>query len=246
MTIKMKLLGMIICFWMLNIAQAQKGMDTSKAPLPATKDIITKYINAIGGAEELKKVTSMLSVGEITISGMKMDITKKDMNPNYSMTEVTMNGQQVVKQLFDGKTGYRLQMGSQQKMDDNELADRKNSKGIFRQLYYDSGYKVPVLSVEKVNSNDAYKLQVTSPAGNNSIEYYDVNTGLLVKAEVATKMGGQDIKQIVEYSNYKKVGNILLSFSDKITVSSTMGDQERQLEFHDIKLNEGVKLEDFK
>jgi zinc protease len=239
-----RLLLLFISFCVLN-TYAQKG--DSATHLPAAKDIISKYINAIGGAEELKKINSILMEGEMSMSGMKLNMTKKDLNPNYSLTVITMNGQEVVKQLFDGKTGYRVQMGNQQPLSDDELADRKNAKGIFQQLYYsDSSYKLLVLGLGKVNGNDAYQLQITTPAGNKSIEYYDMNSGLLVRAEKITKMGGQDIKQTVEYNNYKKVGNILFAFSDKIIVSSPMGDQDRQLEIHDIKLNEGVKLEDFK
>ena len=103
-----------------------------------------------------------------------------------------------------------------------------------------------VLGIEKVNGNDAYKLQITSPAGTNSTEYYDIKTGYLVKLEKTTKMGGKDILQTVEFSNYKKVGNIMFAYSDNIIVVTPMGNQERTLEIHDIKLNEGVNLEDFK
>jgi hypothetical protein len=73
--------------------------------------------------------------------------------------------------------------------------------------------------VEKVGDADAYKVKITGPSGNTYADFYDVATGLLLKEEVTVKMAGADITSTTEYSNYKKVENIMLPFTTTQTVS---------------------------
>lgn len=229
-----------------------KPVQETNTTMPAAtnvtaKDIITKYINAIGGAEELKKINSIAVNGAMNMQGMSLAVTEKKMAPNRNMIEINMNGQTVMRQAFDGTTGYQAQMGNKQPMGDDELTERKNTKGLFEQLFYnDAGYKLEMAGTEKVGSSDAYKINVASPAGDKTTEYYDVKTGYLVKTEKTTKTKAGDVQQIVEYSNFKKVGNIILPFTSSISVQSAKGSQDFVVEANEIKINEGVKAEDFK
>jgi len=221
--------------------------SSTNVTLPAAKDIINKYIQATGGADELKKINSVSGTGEMSMGGVKLELVKKEMNPNYTLTILTMNGQTIVKQLYDGKTGTRSQMGHEAPMSDEELADHKNIKGIFEHLYYnDGGYKMEVKGIEKINGKETYKVLITSAAGTSSTEYFDKENGYLVRLEKSAKMQGQDVQQTIDFSNYKKVGNVLFPFSTNITTNSSMGSQEMSVELKDIKLNEGVTIEDFK
>lgn len=229
-----------------------KPVQETNTTMPAAtnvtaKDIIAKYINAIGGAEELKKINSIAVNGAMNMQGMSLAVTEKKMAPNRNMIEINMNGQTVMRQAFDGTTGYQAQMGNKQPMGDDELTERKNTKGLFEQLFYnDAGYKLEMAGTEKVGSSDAYKINVASPAGDKTTEYYDVKTGYLVKTEKTTKTKAGDVQQIVEYSNFKKVGNIILPFTSSISVQSAKGGQDFVVEANEIKINEGVKAEDFK
>ena len=229
-----------------------KPVQETNTTMPAAtnvtaKDIIAKYINAIGGAEELKKINSIAVNGAMNMQGMSLAVTEKKMAPNRNMIEINMNGQTVMRQAFDGTTGYQAQMGNKQPMGDDELTERKNTKGLFEQLFYnEAGYKLEMAGTEKVGSSDAYKINVASPAGDKTTEYYDVKTGYLVKTEKTTKTKAGDVQQIVEYSNFKKVGNIILPFTSSISVQSAKGGQDFVVEANEIKINEGVKAEDFK
>ncbi|MEO6328007.1 MAG: pitrilysin family protein, partial [Ginsengibacter sp.] len=89
------------------------------------KDIIAKYITAIGGADELKKINSLVTTGTMNIQGMNLNYSEKKMAPNMSAVEMSMNGQTVMRQAFNGSTGYQMQMGNKQPMDDDELKQSK-------------------------------------------------------------------------------------------------------------------------
>ncbi len=139
----------------------------------SANDIIAKYIAAIGGADELKKVNSYSSTGEMTVQGTKLTLTEKKLAPNLELTEMQMGGQTVVHEVFDGAKGYQTQMGNKKDMTDEELADKKDEKGLFPQLYYNDGtFKLEVAGVEKVGDANAYKIKVTGPSGKASTEYY--------------------------------------------------------------------------
>jgi zinc protease len=220
---------------------------TAAAVNVSADEIINKYINAVGGADELNKINSVVYKGEMSMQGMTMDVTQKKMMPNLDMMSIEMNGQAVMHQAFNGETGYQMQMGNKQDLSEDELTEFKETKGIVPQLFYKAnGFKLEVAGVEKVNDKDAYKVKVTSPSGKVGAEYYDVATGYLVKEEKTISAGGQEVQQTIEENNYKKEGNILLPHTISISVQSSQGSQDFTIEIKEVKFNEGVTADDFK
>ena len=135
----------------------ESAMVGSVTAAPKPQDIINNYIKAIGGADELAKVTSINSTGEMVVQGMTMQTTEKKMAPNMEMTEVKMNGMTAMRQTFDGTTGSKAQMGNKKDLDADELAEKKGVKSIFPQLGYANGYTLEAGGTDKVDGSDAYK-----------------------------------------------------------------------------------------
>ena len=224
-------------------ATAMSTAASDKTP----DEIIGSYIKAIGGENKLKDVKSVAVTGKMNVQGMALDYEQKQMSPNMEVTNVVMNGNPVVHRVFDGKTGSMTQMGNKQDLSEDEIAQGLENKGIFPQVFYkEAGYKLDNAGIEKVGGNDAYKINVTSPSGIKSTEYYDVNSGYLVKAVRNVKTGGQEVQQSVEFSNYKEVGSIMFPFTDNVSVETPAGSQEFTVDVEDVKLNTGVAAEDFK
>ncbi|MEP6617566.1 MAG: pitrilysin family protein, partial [Ginsengibacter sp.] len=166
------------------------------------KDIISKYIAAIGGADELKKISTISTTGEMTMHGMNLSVVDKKMTPNMTLVEMNMNGQTIMHRSFDGKSGYQEQMGNKQPMTPDEISENEHIKGLFPQLYYsDPGYVLEMNGIEKVAGKDAYKINITSPSGSKNTEYYDVTNGYLVRGDKSSKVKDQDVQQTVEHSN---------------------------------------------
>jgi hypothetical protein len=229
------------------IPVTQSAMVSTAATAPKPAEIIANYIKAIGGADELAKISSISNIGAMSMQGMSMDVVRKEMSPNMHLMEVKMGGQTAMRQVFDGTKGSQTQMGNKTDMDADELADRKDMKGLFPQLFYNTdGFKLESAGIEKVDASDAYKIKVTGPSGKSHFEYYDVKTGLLLKEEMAKKAMGQDVASILQYGGYKKTGNILMPYTLTITTQSAMGSRDFTVETKEIKLNEGVTADDFK
>lgn len=226
-------------------AEPIKQTAETVAPKSAT-DVIKDYINAIGGEAALKKITALQQNGEMDIQGQKLTVTIKNMLPNLSSFEISMMSQTMMKQVFNGTAGYRMQMGNKTELTGDELAEEKEKKGFFNQLYYaKDGAKIESAGTAKVGSANAYKLNITSASGIKKTEYYDSKTGLLLKDEETRNVKQTEIVESTEYSNYKTVDDLLLPYTINKSVQTPQGSQEFSIIIKEIKINPPLKAEDF-
>lgn len=221
-----------------NIKETEKTSEAISA-----FSIVEGYLKAIGGKEEIKKINTIKQTFTMDLMGRSFAGNDIKMSPNKHYTEVTMGEMKVMQSLFDGKKGYQAQMGQKKDMEEKEIKEAQDEKGIIPQLFYiSSDYKTSYLGTGKVGSEDAYKLKITKPSGKVSVEYYSTKTGLLLREEKTTDAEGTEMTITVDYSNYKKVGNVLLPF----IITQSVGEQEFSMNVTDIKVNEGVSEADFK
>ena len=230
-----------------NLAEPVKATaSTGTAATKSAKEIVDSYITAIGGAAAIKKITSLQQNAEMEMQGQKLTVTMKDMAPNLSAMEVSMMGQTAMKQAFNGTTGYQMQMGKKSELAGDDLAEKKESKGIVSQLFYATdGTKLESAGTAKVGTADAYKLIVTSPSGKKKTEYYDVKSGLLLKDEKTVTKGKMEITQSTEYGDYKKVGDVLFPHTLNQNIQTPQGSQEFAINIKEIKINPPLKAEEF-
>ncbi len=221
-----------------NIKETEKTSEAISA-----FSIVEGYLKAIGGKEEVKKINTIKQTFTMDLMGRSFAGNDIKMSPNKHYTEVTMGEMKVMQSLFDGKKGYQAQMGQKKDMEETEIKEAQDDKGIIPQLYYiSSDYKTSYLGTGKVGTEDSYKLKITKPSGKVSVEYYSTKTGLLLREEKTTDAEGTEMTITVDYSNYKKVGNVLLPF----IITQSVGEQEFSMNVTDIKVNEGVSEADFK
>ena len=225
-----------------------ESTSSAAAPAVSAADVIKGYIAAIGGEAELKKITSTVTTMDMAVQGMKLNVVQKKMTPNKETMAMTMGGNVVMKELFDGEKGYQQQGANKKDMDAAEVAQKKVFTQLTEQLDYLSNpaFKLAVKGTQKVNGSDAYQVTVTDPTGKVSTEYYDAKSKLLVKVENSTVQGANTINSTIELSDYRKVGNVLMPY--KQTISQSAGGQEQTFELTvtDVKTNTGVTPDDFK
>lgn len=214
-------------------------------PLPeglSAETVVKNYVEAIGGEDNLKNVNTILMNAEMTIPGapFKPNAVIKQMSPNKFSMEVVAEGMgTLMKQNFDGENGYMEQQGRKIPMDDATLSSRKSTKGLFDELYMESG-TLDLESLTTIDGSDVYKIVVTKD-DKSSYRYYDVETGLLLRTEETTEAQGQTMTTVTDYSNYKDVNGVMMPFTMKVTT----GPQSFVFETKDAKINEGVSDADF-
>ncbi len=211
-------------------------------------DIIKNYIDAIGGAAEVAKITSYQATMTMATQGVTLNADERKLAPNKSLMTVSMAGNTVMKSVFDGDKGYQQQMGTKKDMTADEIAQKKVFTSLTEQLDYltNPAFKLAVKGVQKVNGADAYQLAVTDPTGKTSTEYYDVKSKLLVKNENVTTANNASVSQIIELSDYRKVGAVMFPYKLAMTISAGGQEQNIVMTVTDIKINAGVTADDFK
>ena len=211
-------------------------------PIPAgvtSLTVMESYITAIGGLEAINAVSSVNIAANVNIEGMPFKPTAaiKTMSPNMSSMEMSIAGMgTVMKQKYNGTTGYSEQQGMKAPMSENELSEKAKEKGLFPETYLDAS-SISLVSLITIEGADVYKLMIEK----DSFRYYDANSGLLVRTEKTEEAQGQKVTSIEDLSDYREVNGVLFPYEQKIT----SGPQIIGLSATEIIVNEGVSAEDF-
>lgn len=222
----------------ISIKESEKNTEAISA-----FSVIDGYLKAIGGKEEAQKVNSVKMSINMEMMGRKIDGTDIKLAPNKHYTEMKMGEMKLFQSLFDGTKGYQAQMGQKKEMDEKEIKEAQDDKAVIPQLFYiTNDYKTSYLGTGKIGEEDAYKLKITKPSGKVTVEYYSTKTGLLLREESTSSQGGQETPVTVDFSNYKKAGNVMFPH----TIAQSAGEQEMIMNVTEIKVNEGVTEADFK
>ena len=213
-------------------------------PIPegiTAQSVIDTYFKAIGSKDAAEKVQSVTFTGDMNAMGQSMAISMKKMSPNKTLTEVSHSQMGVImKQVFNGESGYESQMGQQKPMTEKEVSDAKTKNAIFEELALDMS-KVTLESMTSIKGEDAYKLKVIG-TDEPEFRFYDAKTGYLVKTETSKEAQGQDVIVSTEYGNYTPSKGLQFPFSMTIK----QGSQTFGMIIKVAKVNENVTEADFK
>lgn len=215
-------------------------------PIPEgvnAQTVINDYFKAIGGKDKAQSINTVFMAADVTIEGVPVPLTAemKVMAPNKESMEMTAQGMGVLmKQKFDGTTGYAEQQGQKRDLTADEIAKKKDEKSLFPELYYDASV-VTLESIITIDGQDVYKIKVTE-GEKPSFRFYDVQSGLLSQVETTVEAQGQTVTSIVKYSNYSSVNEVKMPFLQSIKV----GPQTILMTIKSVKINEGITEADFK
>ena len=176
-------------------------------------DVVNKYVNKVGGKENLESVKTLVMRADVTIPSVPFIPTaimsQKFPNKYSQKIEANMQGQKITlnKTTFDGERGYTEMQGQRIEFSESRLNESKNAEGIFDELYYVEN-QIELVSINSVNFEDAYKIKLTKN-GKESHRYYSVETGLLLSTEVT-----DDSNNVIttNFGDYRSVNNIMLPF----------------------------------
>ncbi|MCK5401948.1 MAG: insulinase family protein [Flavobacteriaceae bacterium] len=215
-------------------------------PIPddvTAQSVIDNYLTAIGGKDNAMTVKTVHSSADVTIEGApfapKAEI--KQMAPNKESMEMSVEGMGVLmKQKFNGETGFIEQQGRKMPMEGNMLDIQKSKITLFPELYYNDTYKLSLESLTTIDGNDVYKVKVEKD-GKVSFKYYNAETGLLTREESTVTVGGNEITSVVDYSKYSPVKGVQFPYHQIIR----SGPQTLIFKINNVLVNEGVSDEDF-
>jgi len=238
MKIKSLLIPVLILFVFYSdiFSQEESVKSDEKA-----KAVITKYIDAIGGADAVKNIQDKTTIMRGTAMDQTVTIIIKQKSPNKLRQDIKAGGMDQTL-IFDGEKAVMKVAGQTVKVEGKELEQLKLESTMEMLLNPESlGIKLSYEGTEQSGDNLLHKVKFMLPSGLNWIAYFDDKTGLKIKEskEVETQMGL--INQVLEYSDYQDVEGIKIPFKLK----QSFGPQSLELTVSSIKINKGIPDETF-
>ncbi|KYH04669.1 MULTISPECIES: M16 family metallopeptidase [Chryseobacterium] len=174
--------------------------------------VVDKYINAIGGKANLAKITSYTTNASMSMQGQNIDFKIVKAQGGKELTTVTAMGQVVQKQVFDGKTGYSMQMGQRVDITPEEIAEKQKNPELFEELGFAKSADYKLGGIEKIGGEDSYAIK-----GGDTTYYYSVATGLKTGETKKVKAKGQEMTIPTTFSNYKDVNGVKMPYTISVS-----------------------------
>lgn len=212
---------------------AQDSLEISKQK---AKEIIEKYLDALGGKDALAKVEDRTTIMRGTAMGQTLTIIVKQKSPNKMRQEVKAGGMDQTV-IFDGVKGVMKTATQKVDVTGKELEQLKIEATMELMLDPESfGIKLSYEGSDSINGKVLNKVKLTLASGIRWVAFFDAESGLKVKEqkEMQTQMGL--IEQVIAYDNYTEVDGIKYPF--KLTQS--FGPQSVEMTVSSIKVNKGI------
>lgn len=216
--------------------------DNSKVkPVPAgmlPQNVIDGYVAAIGGEKNVLAVKDMKMTMTSTIQGKTINMEVLRKAPNKYANAIKMGPMTIQKQVFDGTKGKQSGMQGKKEVTGEELENLKSEATMNQEMNYAKlGYKMDLKGIEAVNGSDAYILELLSPSGKKTTEWYDVKTGLKSRSMTVVSQQGQTMTVTTDFTDYKEFGGI--KYPGTVTITGTPTPLKFTLE--SVEQNKGIK-----
>ena len=192
--------------------------------LPSAETVLDNYVKATGGKSAYEKHHNMKveATMEMPAQGIKASLTSYAAAPNLSRTVTEFPGLGKSEQGHDGEIfwsmsameGPRVMQGEEK--DFMVRLNAYNAELRWQEIYD----KIECTGTEDVDGKTCYKVVMTPATGSPVTNYFDKETGLLVRTDMIAKtpMGEMPIESRVE--DYKEVDGQKVPFK---TTQSFMG-----------------------
>ena len=190
-------------------------------------EVITKYLTAMGGVDNLKKLEGIKMTAKVNQGGMDIPLDIYNLKDGRQMTVVNFQGKVIKQGVFDGTNlwGTNFMTMKAEKSDAEATAMFKTSLGDFPDPFLDygtKGYKVELVGKETVEGTETFKIKLTKKPltiegkteENVSFYFFDAEDfiPILVESEVKAGPAKGQISQIT-MSDYQEVNGLFFPFA---------------------------------
>jgi photosynthetic reaction center cytochrome c subunit len=193
----------------------EKGEEAEPKGLPSVDQILTKYVQALGGEQAIRKITSRVITGTqfiptgpggtVPVPAM---IERSQKVPNL-VVNIYRTPTYTVSDGFDGTKAWAQDLrGRVTEPSATDQMRAKRDADFYLPLDLKQAYtQMQVRRVENVNGHDAYVV-IARPQGDRAERlYFDVQTGLLVRKWSALPTPVGDAPFQVDYEDYRDTGS---------------------------------------
>jgi len=207
-----------------GFAQEQKA--------PTLDELVTKNIEAKGGADALHALQSLKLTGKMLVQQGQIQLayaqTKK--RPSEVRTDATLQGMTAV-QAYDGKEGWKISPFQGRK--DPEKMSADDVKSLIEESEIDGplvDWKTKQSTVEYLGREDvdgtlAYKLKVVRKNGDVNFVYLDPDYFLEIRILTQRVEQGAQVEVETDLGDYEKIAGVFVPFSIE---AGRKGDPDKQ------------------
>lgn len=195
--------------------------------LPEPRQVISKYLEAVGGAESLRTVKSIRQVGVVEMASM--GITGEAVNlsavPSRAVMKTTIPGIGDLINGTNGIVGWSVNpMEGPRLLEDRELNDAIEGADFQANLLVDIHNFSSMENCGLVDfaGEKAYEIAlIREGSGNKTTHYFSKATGLLIGTKMTRKTAKGSLTSLTALSDYKRFGGILFPTHNEVTVGPT-------------------------
>jgi hypothetical protein len=181
-------------------------------------ELVAKNLQARGGAEALRAITSMHTLGKMRLGGgLEAKTESFAVAPDKARFEFSLQGLTAV-QAFDGQQGWTISpfegRRDPQKLSSDDTKDLAQAADIAGPLLdaQKKGEKIEYLGTEDIDGTDAHKLRVTFKNGDSRVIYLDPDQFLEIRVVDHRMIRGQEQVQTTDLGEYEKVDGVYFPF----------------------------------
>jgi hypothetical protein len=173
-------------------------------------EVITKHIDAIGGADNWKKVNSMKMEGLLQANGADVNVTVTILHGKGMRQDISVMGMTGYEIVTPTEGWNFMPFQGQQEPEAKtpealaEAQDNLDAQGGLID-YTAKGHKVELLGKEDVEGTECFKLKLTKKGGSVSTLFIDPKSFYIVQSKTIQKANGQEMEVVSGYSNYEKL-----------------------------------------
>ena len=194
-------------------AATKAATTSSSTTLPSARQVIDSYVKAIGGRDAVlgRKSLHVVATVDVPAQGMKADVESSQM-PNKLVSKTTLQGIGEILQGYDGTTAWAIDpMQGPRLLSGKELDQMKMRADPNNELHEAANYKsMDVVADTTFEGRPAWKLHLVRNSGDETREYFDKESGLLLGSQqfVETPMGTIESTMIAQ--DYKPMAGVLM------------------------------------
>ncbi len=191
-------------------------------------EIITTYIENIGGQEAWSKINSMQVTGVGKQQGVDYPFVATFMKDGRTVIDVDLQGTSFIVEAFDGENSWSMNFQTQKA----EAADSESSANYKNEAkdnipdaffnYKQKGYKVELLATEEWEGTECFKIKLTKKPvlvdgkeeENVDIYYFDTENYVPIAVEsIVTSGAAKGATATILLSDYQEVDGLYIAFS---------------------------------
>ena len=192
----------------------------SQAKAQRAYDILLKYTSFIGGADNWKKVQSIISKGTYNYNGIVFPFTAYSKAPNQYKYIVPFKGK-FFAQAFDGRTGWKIDAFKGEK--NKTMLNGKDALAMMNEAdvelespfinYLLKGHDALLEGVDSVEGVACYKVLFTRRNGDMETYFFKINNCELVKKQAPSK-NAEFEKTVLDtyYRDYRTIEGVTIPF----------------------------------